>query len=283
MVPGHPEAEWEEVLDAEPHPAGYVGDIDTALSVMADFVDLKSPWTRGHSTRVAGLAKASAVEAGLGCEAADDLFQAGLVHDLGRIGVENGIWDKSGGLSTDEWEKVRIHPYLTHRILSRCAQLEPLARFASSHHERVDGSGHHRQATAENLPMESRLLAAADVLASLLAARPHRERLDLDDASDLMRQEARDGRLDRHAVECVVAAAGGTAETRSFENPDGLTDREVEVLRLICGGHTNRAVADLLFISPKTVGRHVENIYAKAGVSTRAGAAVYAMERRLLE
>jgi HD-GYP domain-containing protein (c-di-GMP phosphodiesterase class II) len=279
----HPEADWDEVLDSEPVPFGYVDDLDTALAVMADFVDLKSPWTRGHSREVAGLAENAARELGLGSGDADRLRRAGLVHDLGRVGIPNGIWDKPGPLSTDEWEKVRLHPYLTDRILSRCPELATLGALASNHHERLDASGYHRQSTADHLPIEARLLAAADVLAALMSARPHRDPFDIYAASDLMREEVRRGRLDKDAVECVIAAAGGKAEAPGSPNPDGLTDREVEVLRQLCRGLTNRQIGVELFISPKTVGRHVENIYTKIGVSTRPGATVYAMERRLLD
>lgn len=279
----HPEADWEEVLASEPQPVGYVDDLDTACAVMADFVDLKSPWTRGHSREVARLAENAAYLAGLGSGDANRLRCAGLVHDLGRIGVPNGIWDKAGPLSTDQWEKVRLHPYMTDRILSRCPELSALGGLAASHHERMDGSGYHRQASADQLPMEARVLTAADTLAALTSARPYREPLDLPAAAALMRKEVRRGRLDKDAVECVIAAAGGEAEAPESPNPDSLTDREVEVLRQLCHGLTNRQIGEELFISPKTVGRHVENIYAKIGVSTRAGAAVYAMERRLLD
>lgn len=277
-----PEADWDEVLAAEPRPLSYLEDLDTALSVVADFVDLKSPWTRGHSHRVADLAAGAAREAGMSTEDEDFVRRAGLVHDVGRVGVENGIWDKPGPLSTDEWEKVRLHPYLTQRILARCPQLASLAVLASSHHERLDGSGYHRQSIADSLPVEARLLAAADVLAALTAERPHREAMDLSAASAQIRAEVDVGRLDRRAVECVIAAGGGEREEVGWANPDGLTDREVEVLQVMSRGLTNREMAEELFISPKTVGRHIENIYAKIGVSTRAGAAVYAMEQRLL-
>jgi DNA-binding NarL/FixJ family response regulator len=97
-----------------------------------------------------------------------------------------------------------------------------------------------------------------------------------------MRDERDAGRLDSDAVAWVVAAAGGELERPAPRNPDGLTDREVEVLRLLAREHTNRRIAEQLYISPKTVGRHVENIYSKIGVSTRAGASVYAMEHRLV-
>lgn len=275
-----PEANWDDVLAAEPKPTVLVEDLDSALTILGEFVDLKSPYTRGHSSRVADLAHDAALNFGLSDAKAEDLRRAGLVHDLGRVGVENGIWDKPGPLATDEWEKVRMHPYLTQRILSRCAALAPLSTLASTHHERMDGSGYHTGAIGERLPVETKLLMAADIMAALTARRPHRGPMDLDGAAELIRHEVARGRLDERAVECVIAAAGG--EASPWANPDALTDREVEVLRLISGGLTNRQVGDELYISPKTVGRHVENIYAKIGVSTRAGAAVYAMERRLL-
>lgn len=276
-----PEADWDEVLAAEPEPVAYVHDLDQALSVLGEFVDLKSPYTRGHSARVADLAHDAALDAGLEETVAADLRRAGLIHDLGRVGIENGVWDKPGALATDEWEKVRLHPYLTQRVLSRCAGLAGLSTLASSHHERTDGSGYHTGAVGERLPFEAKLLAAADVMAALAEPRPNRDAMTLDVAADVIRGEVSDGRLDHRATECVIAAAGG--EATPWTNPDGLTEREVEVLKLISGGLTNREVADELYISPKTVGRHVENIYTKTGISTRAGAAVYAMENRLLD
>jgi HD-GYP domain-containing protein (c-di-GMP phosphodiesterase class II) len=277
-----PESEWDAVMDAEPDPHVHVDDLDAALQVMADFVDVKSPWTRGHSRSVADLVEPAAVEAGLATDQAEELGRTALVHDLGRVGVENGIWDKPGPLSTGEWENVRLHPYLTHRILTRCQALAPLGELASSHHERLDGSGYHRQTTAEHLRPAARLLAAADALAALGAGRPHRPASTLAEATTTLEEEVDAGRLDREAVACVVRAAGGRLERPQRANPGGLTDREVEVLRLIAGGLTNRRMAGELYISPKTVSRHVENIYAKIGVATRAGATLYAMEHRLL-
>lgn len=275
------EADWDRLLDLEPDPVSYVGDAEGVLEVMADFVDLKSRWTRGHSRRVAELAADAAREAGMGPDQVGELRRAGLVHDLGRVGVENGIWDKAGPLSMVESEKMRLHPYLTQRVLSRCEALRPLGALASRHHERADGSGYHRQLDGGQLTPADRILAAADVLAALTADRPHRARLDLGEAGALMGEEAGEGRLDADAVACVVSAAGGEMERPARANPDRLTDREIEVLGLISRELTNKQMADELYISPKTVGRHVENIYTKIGVSTRAGAAVYAMEHHL--
>ena len=276
------DAEWEEVIRAEPEPATHIEDLDDALTAVADFVDIKSPWTRGHSRQVSDLAQGAGELAGVGSEESRLLGQAGLVHDLGRVGIENGIWDKSEGLGAGEWEKVRLHPYLTDRILSRCEALSRLSDLASSHHERLDGTGYHRGIPGGHLSDSARILAAADVLAALTAERPYRSARTLEEAAQVLQEEADDGALDPKAVAWVIAAAGGPPFRGGSPNPGGLTDREVEVLRLLARGHTNRRVGEDLFISPKTVGRHVENIYAKIGVSTRAGATVYAMEHRLL-
>ena len=276
--------EWETALAGEPEPVSTVVSdrLDAVLTAFSDFADLKSPWIRGHSRTVAALAEEAGRHAGLDDAACDGLRCAGLVHDLGRVAVENGIWDKPGPLTTSEWERVRLHPYYTERILSRCRSLTSLVAPASSHHERLDGSGYHRALPVEALSREARILAAADVLAALTADRPHRPAFAADAAARTLESEAR-AKLDPDAVACVLAAAGQRGAPSLPRWPAELTDREVEVLRLIARGQSNREVAQRLFISPKTVGRHVENVYAKIGVSSRAAAAVFAMEHRLLD
>jgi HD-GYP domain-containing protein (c-di-GMP phosphodiesterase class II)/DNA-binding CsgD family transcriptional regulator len=276
--------EWETALAREPEPVATIGpgSLDAVLTAFADFADLKSPWIRGHSRRVASLAEEAGRHAGLDDTACDDLRRAGLAHDLGRVAVENGIWDKPGPLTTSEWERVRLHPYYTERILDRCSSLASIVQPASSHHERVDGSGYHRSLPGEALSRGDRILAAADVFAALTADRPHRSAFAADVAARMLEAEA--GRtLDANAVDCVLAAAGRRAAPPPPGWPADLTDREVDVLRLIARGLSNRQVAERLFISPKTVGRHVENLYVKIGVSSRAAAAVFAMEHRLLD
>ncbi|MFP3902305.1 MAG: HD domain-containing phosphohydrolase [Acidimicrobiia bacterium] len=275
--------EWEAGLAAEPEPVATIdpGDLDGVLLAFADFVDLKSPWTRGHSRRVAELAEAAGRHAGLDGADCDLLRRAALVHDLGRVGVENGVWDKPGALTTAERERMRLHPYFTERILDRCTPLAALRQAAASHHERSDGSGYHRSLPGESLSTAARILAAADVLAALTADRPHRPAHSRDEAARMLEGEA-GAALDAGAVACVLAAAGARPAPRQSAWPAGLTDREVEVLRLIARGASNRAVAEQLYISTKTVGRHIENLYRKIGVSSRAAAAVFAMDHRLL-
>ena len=276
---------WQRMLDADATSGDQVAGsgLDAALGAIADFVDLKSPWTRGHSPRVADLAFEAAGQLGTGVEDASRLRWAALVHDLGRVGVPNGIWDRPGQLGVAEWERVRLHPYLTESVLACCPALADLGRLGGAHHERLDGSGYHRG--TRELDVAARLLATADVVAAMGEARPHRPAAGSAEIADTVRAEVSEGRLDRVAADAVLAAAGhrrvGTG--RRGDWPAGLSEREVDVLRLIARGRTNKEVAAALYVSAKTVGRHVENLYAKIGVNSRAGAAVFAMEHRLLE
>jgi HD-GYP domain-containing protein (c-di-GMP phosphodiesterase class II) len=274
---------WEAALAAEPEPLVRITapELDNVLRAFAEFADLKSPFTVGHSQGVARLAEGAARHAGLSESEVTDLRRAALVHDLGRTGIPNGIWDKPGALSALQWERVRLHPYLTERVLSHSAILQPLALLAGSHHERLDGAGYHRQATAPTLPFAARILAAADAYQAMGQERPHRPALNLDMAARELNAEAQRGRLDGEAVRAVLAAAGRRQPSRSSW-PAGLTDREVEVLRLIAQGLSYRQVADRLTITPKTAEHHIEHIYNKIGVSARATAALFAMEHDLI-
>jgi DNA-binding NarL/FixJ family response regulator len=188
-------------------------------------------------------------------------------------------------LGVADWERIRLHPYLTERILTRCASLAPVGRVAAAHHERLDGTGYHRGVKAHDLDAAMRLLAAADVVAAMGEARPHRPALPVSQIAREVEQEVRLGRLDASATRAVLSAVGHTRPAGSPRavGPHGLTEREIEVLRLIARGSTNREVAATLHVSVKTIGRHVENVYAKIGVSTRAAAALVAMEHRLLD
>jgi HD-GYP domain-containing protein (c-di-GMP phosphodiesterase class II) len=194
--------------------------------------------------------------------------------------VPAGIWERPGPLGDADWEQVRLHPYLTERTLSRAPELAVIGELAAAHHERLDGSGYHRRATAPLLGTEARILAAADAWQAMSEPRPYRKALPPDAAAAELRRDAREGRLDGAAVEAVLAAAGQPRAPR--EHPGGLTDREVEVLRLVARGLTNKQVAARLSIAPKTAGNHVQNLYAKLGVSSRAAAALYAAEHDLL-
>jgi HD-GYP domain-containing protein (c-di-GMP phosphodiesterase class II) len=275
---------WEAALAAEPAPWAGVGEarLDDVLRAFADFADLKSPYTRGHSSGVALLAEGAAKHAGLSGQATTELRRAALVHDLGRTGIPNGIWDKPGPLSRAEWERVRLHPYLSERILSHAGTLDSLAALAGAHHERLDGSGYHRGSPAALLPPAARILAAADAYQAMTQDRPHRPAHLSEAAARQLSAEVDGGRFDGDAVQCVLAAAGHRPLGQRRLWPAGLSEREVDVLRLIARGASSKVVAGRLFISPKTAEHHVAHIYAKIGVSSRAAAALFAMEHNLL-
>ena len=274
---------WADVLAAEPAPVRRVGAValDRALVAVGDFADLRSTWTRGRSIRVAETARAAGRASGLPASAVTVLGRAALVADLGAVGVPTGVWEYPGPLGVESSERVRLHPYLSERVLGRCAGLQPLAALAGAHHERLDGSGYHRGSTAAQLPSPARLLAAADVWTALAEDRPHRPAHARGPARDVLWAEVAAGRLDGAAVEAVLAS-DGLHDRRPLPRPAGLSDREVEVLRLIARGRSNREVAARLSISAKTVGHHVGHIYAKIGVTTRPAAALFAMEHDLL-
>jgi DNA-binding CsgD family transcriptional regulator len=157
-----------------------------------------------------------------------------------------------------------------------------VSALAASHHERLDGSGYHRGLSGDRISMGARILAAADAFKAMTSDRPWRPKLVPDEAARTLGAAVKEGKLAHDAVEAVLAAAGHSNLSRRQTRPAGLSDREVVVLRLISLGRTNRDVAERLFISPKTVGRHIENIYAKIGVSTRPAAALFAMQHQLL-
>jgi HD-GYP domain-containing protein (c-di-GMP phosphodiesterase class II) len=285
VMPGAAGSVWDEVLAAEPRPALRIGAVtlDRALAAVGDFADLRSRWTRGRSQRVAETAEAAGTACGLTRRDVVRLRRAALVADVGAVGVPSGVWDRSTPLGVRDTEQIRLHPYLSERVLRRCAGLTPVATLAGAHHERLDSSGYHRGSAAPQLPTAARLLAVADVWTALREDRAHRPAHTPAAARDLLWAEARAGRLDGDAVQAVLGVAGhGTGRGVPAIRPAGLSEREVEVLRLIARGLTNREVAARLSISPKTVGHHVEHVYAKLGVTTRPAAALFAMEQGLL-
>lgn len=275
---------WTEVLEAEPRPVVVVGpaDLDRVAAAFADMVDLKSPYTLGHSSGVAEIAAGAGRALGLSLGDVDDLRRAALLHDVGRTGVSNGIWDKRGPLTTAERELVRLHPYHTERILGRSAALRPLVPIAGFHHERQDGSGYHHGASGAEIPVAARILAAADAYQAMTQERPHRRALSPEEAAETIAAEATAGALDPDCTRAVAEAAGHAEVRVRTERPAGLSDREVEVLRLLARGMANKEIARRLFISPRTAEHHVQHIYTKIGTSTRASAAVFAMEHDLL-
>ena len=203
------EPAWESALEAEPSPRSTIPDsrLDDVLASFADFVDLKSPYLHGHSSGVARIAADAGAVMGLDDESCRRIRRAALVHDLGRVGITNAIWDRREPLSAGDWERIRLHPYLTERILVRCS-LWPALRPACSHHERLDGSGYQRGMTASQLSPEERLLAAADAYQAMTQHRPHRSAKSPAEAFAELSTEAEVGRLDARAARAIAEVTG---------------------------------------------------------------------------
>jgi HD-GYP domain-containing protein (c-di-GMP phosphodiesterase class II)/DNA-binding CsgD family transcriptional regulator len=273
---------WSAGLASEPEPHVAVPPwrIDDVAAVFADFADLKSPYLLGHSRGVARLAVDAAERLGLGEADRVAVRRAALLHDLGRVAVSAAVWDKPGMVSPPEWEQVRLHAYYTERVLNSSSLLQPFAALAGAHHERLDGRGYHRGVTT--LPPPARVLAAADVLHALTEPRPHRPPLDLEAAGAVVEAMARTRTLDPDAASAVCTVASAPMTPPAPVRPAGLTEREMEVARLLARGRSNKQIARELVIAQGTVGTHVAHVYQKAGVSTRAGIAMFAMEHGLV-
>jgi HD-GYP domain-containing protein (c-di-GMP phosphodiesterase class II) len=273
---------WAEALSCEPSPHLTLrGEaIERALAAMGDFADLASPFLVGHSRGVAELAEAAARTCGLNADDVATTHRAALVHDVGRVAIPVRIWNKAGPLTQDDWERVRLHAYHSERVLNRSSFLSGLAPAAAFHHERLDGSGYHREAAAAEISRPARLIAAADVYHALTEPRPHRPARSPAEAAEILGEEARARRLDADAVAAVLDSSG--QRPPKIERPAGLTEREVAVVKLLARGYLTKQVARALGISVKTADRHIQNAYAKIGVSTRAGATLFAMEQGLV-
>ena len=212
----------DALVEAEPgEPLRLTGDaLDAAIETVGQYGDMKSRFTRGHSAGVAALAGRAAERQGLA--EATAVRRAGHLHDIGRAGVVLDIWDKPGPLTEAERERVRMHSYFTERILTRLDSLGPVATLAALAHERLDGAGYHRRLPAAGVPAGARLLAAADAYHAMTEARPHRAALTPEQAAKAARADAQAGRLDRDAVEAVLAAAGQPADSKKRTHAAGL-------------------------------------------------------------
>lgn len=282
-VLAQPDDPWMAALAEAPAESEVMSDteLDRLIVALGDFADLKCPFTLGHSRAVAERSVLAGRRLGLDDQEVVHLRRAGHLHDLGRIGVSSDIWERAEALSHDQWERIRLHPYLTGRILERVGGLDRVAQLAINHHEQLDGSGYPRGLAAGQLSTSDRILAAAVAYESALEPRPYRAARTPEEAAQRLRRRVETGHLDQAAVEAVLASAGHEPQ-RAKRRDDGLTPREVEVLLMVARGGSNRDIAAELVLSEKTVRNHVERIYTKLGVNNRIGASLYALESGLV-
>ncbi|AWB23664.1 HD-GYP domain-containing protein [Methylobacterium currus] len=186
----------ETVADAvaalEPARAGLVVDenyLDDIARAFAQVIDAKSPFTSGHSERVAVYADLIAAELGYDARARRWLRRAALLHDVGKLGVSNAILDKAAKLDEAEWRDMRNHALLSETILARVAAFHTIARIGGAHHERLDGKGYPRGLKGDAIAPETRIVSVADVFDALTANRPYRAAMPVPKALGIMREE----------------------------------------------------------------------------------------------
>jgi len=256
---------------------------EEAYLAIADMVDMRMPFTFGHSRAVADLAAAAGNLMGFPAPDIRALRWAAYTHDIGELSVPVSTWQRPGPLSAREVDAARLHPYHGDRALAALGgEGKAVAALVLRHHERLDGSGYHRGVRGADLSPGARVLAAAEAFQTAREARPHRAAMSDTAAAARLRGAVREGKLCPDAVAAVLEAAGQPDRRGTTERLAGLTPREIEVLTLIAAGHTAKEAARLLDISPKTADHHIQSLYAKIGVNTRAGAALYALEHGLV-
>jgi HD-GYP domain-containing protein (c-di-GMP phosphodiesterase class II) len=164
-------------------------DLDRIAEAFARVIDAKSPFTAKHSEGVARYAVAIAEQLDFDAVALRDLRRAGLLHDVGKLGISNAILDKPSKLTDEEFRQIRLHPAYSEQILLRIRAFRGWAVDAAAHHERLDGRGYHRGVDGSALSPAARTLAVADVYEALTADRPYRGPMAPDEALALMRRD----------------------------------------------------------------------------------------------
>ncbi|MEA2146162.1 MAG: hypothetical protein QOG59_1749, partial [Solirubrobacteraceae bacterium] len=158
-----------------------------AVMLLAETLDLRDPSTGRHSRTVGELARRTAMHMGLGSERVDRIHAAGVLHDLGKLGIADAVLYKPGPLNDQEWREMKRHPEIGARILEHAGLLD-IARWVRSHHERVDGRGYPDALTHFLIPLEAKILAVSDAYEAMIADRPYRTGMPVADARDeLMR------------------------------------------------------------------------------------------------
>jgi HD-GYP domain-containing protein (c-di-GMP phosphodiesterase class II) len=276
----------ETILALEPLPHSMLSEeaCEEAYLAIADMIDMRMPHTFGHSRAVASLAEAAAQHMGLPSSDIRDVRRAAYTHDIGELTVPVSTWMRAGRLTERETDEVQLHPYHGERALASLGDDgKAVASLVQRHHERLDGSGYYRNSRGPDLSPAARVLAAAEIFQTAREARPYRPAATDAVAAAKLRAAVKEGRLCPDAVEAVLTCAGQPARRATSSRLAGLTPREIEVLRLIAAGDTAKEAARKLDISPKTADNHIQSLYSKIGVTTRAGAALFALEQGLVQ
>ena len=204
----------EEVVSAEPPSHVRMvsdDDLDVIARAFADIIDAKSPYTSAHSRNVAAYALGIARQMKLDEPTQRRVYRAGLLHDIGKLGVSNSILDKPGKLTDSERAAVERHPFFTWEILSRVPAFRDFAWAAALHHERLDGTGYPWHLSGHRLDLSARILCVADVYEALTADRPYRASLPWETAQAIL-AEGRGSAFDPTVLDALAACHSSVAD-----------------------------------------------------------------------
>lgn len=175
------------------------------LIVLANSIELRDHYTVGHTWRVTNFAMAMARELGWDAKKVEEVRMGGVLHDVGKIAVDNAILGKPTRLTEEEYEKMKVHPERGARLLQDVKFLRPLIPYCLFHHERWDGNGYPRGLAGEDIPIEGRLLSVADTFDAMTSNRPYRKGLDPEIAINEI-EKGRGTQFDPGCVDALVQA-----------------------------------------------------------------------------
>ncbi len=256
--------------------------LQECIYTFADFIDLKSIYTFNHSRKVAKLARKIASIAGLSNELRTQAEFTACLMNIGMVSVPNGILEKKGKLSRLESERIELHPFYTNKILSSCKELKIYSDAAISHHEKLDGTGYHRN--KKELSFFESILSISDSYIALTSDRSYRKAYSEKEATEILLSEVNTGKRDLRAYKILLEAIGikERRDHRESSNEFGLTEREIEILQKLSTGATNKEIGLALNLSHRTIQNHSIRIYEKLGVKTRTGATLLATQKGLI-
>lgn len=209
-----PEVEVSAMQPTEPQRMVDARGLDLVAQSFADIVDAKSPFTYRHSTNVAMWARAIGSQFYSSDQRLTQLTRAGLLHDVGKLGVSNTILDKNGALTDDERSVVQQHPVHTWEILRRVKVFAGFSKLAALHHEKLDGTGYPWGVGADQLDLDARILVVADIFEALTADRPYRAGIPVEKVLRMLDEE-RGAKLDGSVLDALAAAVVEASRLKS--------------------------------------------------------------------
>jgi putative nucleotidyltransferase with HDIG domain len=160
------------------------------VRALTSAIDAKDPYTHGHSERVARVAVCIGEEMGLDKEQLDTIYLGGLLHDIGKIGIDDQVLNKPGALTPEEYEHIKKHPQLGYDILRGVRQLQKILPIVLHHHESWDGTGYPHGLTGESTPLVARIAAVADAFDAMSSDRPYRQGMEDEKLDAILRDGA---------------------------------------------------------------------------------------------